>query len=286
MMKNYFFLTLITLITFNYTSFSQSPDVVINEVITDPQSDWSTNDFNGTAGSGTISDIDEAIELFIKTDGLDLTGWTLELLDGTDVIGDLTSSGAFSVSNYISTLGGTFTNTKNGDYLVLGNVAGSGAMNNSITINLKDNGGTIVDSVTLSGSGNAPNGNATSVSNESVLRIPNGVDTNDDAADFQQSTSSLGSENIDPSTLSNENLNDKLSGVKIYPNPVRDGKIFIKSSSNEVKDVKIYNILGRKVIDTKVNAGEEINVSDLSTGMYMISITENNKTLTKKVIIQ
>lgn len=86
--------------------------------------------------------------------------------------------------------------------------------------------------------------------------------------------------------LSTENLDNKLSDVNIYPNPVKDGKIFIKSSSNEVKDVKIYNILGRKVIDTKVNAGEEINVSDLSTGMYMVSITEKNKTLTKKIIIK
>ena len=32
------------------TSFGQS--VVINEIVTDPQQDWSTNDFNGILGTG------------------------------------------------------------------------------------------------------------------------------------------------------------------------------------------------------------------------------------------
>jgi len=102
------------------TSFGQS--VVINEIVTDPQQDWSTNDFNGILGTGSINQgTDEFIELYIKTAGLDLTNWTIELLDGTNVIGDLTSTGAFDDSNYITSDSGTFTNTEIGDFLVLGN---------------------------------------------------------------------------------------------------------------------------------------------------------------------
>ncbi len=94
--------------------------------------------------------MDQWIELYIGTTGINLTGWTIELTDGTDVIGDLTSSGAFDVSNYISnSVGSSFLNTATGDYLILGNVDGTGATNDDILITLKDAAGNIVDQVEL-----------------------------------------------------------------------------------------------------------------------------------------
>jgi hypothetical protein len=177
------------------TSFGQS--VSINEIVTDPQQDWSTNDFNGILGTGSINQgTDEFIELYIKTAGLDLTNWTIELLDGTNVIGALTSTGAFDDSNYITSGSGTFTNTEIGDFLVLGDVDGTGKMNNSITINLKDSGGVIIDTVTLgAGAGEAPSGNAGTIGDESVQRIPNGTDTDIDDSDFSKGITSLGTLN-------------------------------------------------------------------------------------------
>ena len=55
-------------------------DVVINEIVTDPQTDWSSNGFSGVPGGGAISQVDEFVELYIKTAGLNLTGWTLDLI--------------------------------------------------------------------------------------------------------------------------------------------------------------------------------------------------------------
>jgi hypothetical protein len=176
-------------------SFGQS--IVINEIVTDPQQDWSTNDFNGILGTGSVNQgTDEFIELYIKTAGLDLTNWTIELLDGTNVIGALTSTGAFDDSNYITSGSGTFTNTEIGDFLVLGDVDGTGKMNNSITINLKDSGGVIIDTVTLgAGAVEAPSGNAGTIGDESVQRIPNGTDTDIDDSDFSKGITSLGTLN-------------------------------------------------------------------------------------------
>ena len=71
MKKEYIFQKpiVIVLLLFSITIHAQS--VVINEIVTDPQSDWSSNSFNGIAGSGTVSQgVDEYIELYIKTDGL------------------------------------------------------------------------------------------------------------------------------------------------------------------------------------------------------------------------
>ncbi len=283
-MKKYF-LKIIILFAFfiQLNSFGQS--VVINEIITDPQTDWSTNSFNGTDGGGTISNVDEAIELYIKTDGIDLNGWTIELVDGTDVIGGLTNTGAFDVSNYISSNGGAFNNTKNGDFLVLGNVNSSGAINNNITITLKNAIGTVIDTVTLGGGTNeAPSGNASSITDESVQRTSNGVDTNTDNADFSKGVASLGSTNL-PVVLTTKSFDNKLN-ANIYPNPVKNGKLFVETNSLGVNNINIYNVLGRKVLTKKATSTDQIDVSSLRSGIYVLTITSNNKSLTRKIVIQ
>lgn len=174
--------------------FVNVPLVLINEVVTEPKQDWSTNGFNGIPGAGSINEgTDEWIELLILETGLNLTGWTIELLDGSDVAGNLTSSGAFDVSNYLGA--GSFTNTVSGDFLVLGNVDGSGAMNNSITINLKNPNGDIVDAVTF---GTSPSSNSGNIFNESAQRFPNGTDS-DTPDDWTQGQPSPAIFNTGPS---------------------------------------------------------------------------------------
>ncbi|WP_452610319.1 Ig-like domain-containing protein [Roseivirga echinicomitans] len=172
-------------------------DVVINEVVTDPQTDWSTNGFDGTDGLGTVSNgVDEFVELFINSTGIDFTGWTIELIDGTDVIGDLTNTGAFDAINYFTSGTGTFNSSEAGDYFVLGNVDGSDAMNNDVLVVLKDSGGAVVDQVQLGGAaGQAPNGKAETASNESVQRSPNGKDTDTDDVDFVKGPVTMGAVN-------------------------------------------------------------------------------------------
>jgi hypothetical protein len=175
------------------TSFGQS--VIINEIVTDPQQDWSSTYFTTPPGYSSGSN-DEWIELYIRSASIDLTGWTIELIDGTNVSGNLTSTGAFAVSNYITSGTGSFTNSEAGDFLVLGNAVGDGNINNNITINLKDSTGLIIDTVTLGGgAGEAPSGNAGTIGDESVQRIPNGTDTNTHDSDFSKGVTSLGALN-------------------------------------------------------------------------------------------
>ncbi len=197
--------------TYNFTTV----DVVINEVVTNPQQDWSANNFNGVVGTGTVSDVDEWVELFINSTGIDFTGWSLEIDDGVQVTGDLEQNGTFVISNYITMGSGVFTNSEAGDFIVLGNVTGSGtvAMNNDVEITLKDPDGTIVDQVQLGGgAGEAPTGNASSIADESVQRSPNGTDTDDDSADFVRAGATLGLEN-DATPPSFENSTPSASSI-------------------------------------------------------------------------
>lgn len=182
------------------TSNSPTGTVLINEVVTDPYLDWSTDGFTGIIGDGLASaDVDEWIELYIGTSGINFTNWTISLEDGSGDLIDqsLEAGGAFVNSNYVGT--GSFLSTQAGDYLVLGNVTGSGTaqMNNDVLLTLKDAYGTTIDQVQLGGgTGEAPSGANSSVDQESVARIPNGTDTDADDMDFEKAEATLGRENF------------------------------------------------------------------------------------------
>ena len=167
-------------------------DVVINEVVTDPQTDWGGNNFSGVPGGGAVSEADEFVELYIKTAGLDLTGWGIALNDGSPSSGDLTSAGAFQVSRYVGA--GSFQATAAGAYLVLGNPRGSSSMSNNLVIVLTDNHGAVINQAQL-GNGGAPSGHASGPDDEAVARVPNGINTGNDAADFVQQGATPGTAN-------------------------------------------------------------------------------------------
>jgi len=167
-------------------------DVLINEVVTDPQTDWSSSGFSGVPGSGPVTESDEFVELYIKAGGLNLDGWTIALDDGSPSSGDLTSSGAFQVARYVG--GGSPHSTAAGAYLVLGNPHGGSSMSNTILIVLKDNHGTVIDQVQL-GDGGAPSGQSSGSDDEAVARLPNGADSGDDASDFVQQAATPGRSN-------------------------------------------------------------------------------------------
>lgn len=80
-------------------------------------------------------------------------------------------------------------------------------------------------------------------------------------------------------------VNNSVSNLTLYPNPVSNGKLFISSSSNLEKEVAIYTTLGQQVLQDKT-VSEAINVSNLSQGTYFVKITEAGLTNTKKLIIK
>lgn len=75
-----------------------------------------------------------------------------------------------------------------------------------------------------------------------------------------------------------------IEGLTIYPNPTNTGKIYVTSKSNLEKKVEIFDVLGKKVLDT-TTSNKEVNVSALSAGVYIIKIREAESTATRKLII-
>jgi hypothetical protein len=76
-----------------------------------------------------------------------------------------------------------------------------------------------------------------------------------------------------------------IAGLRVYPNPVNNGLLYIATNSNDTKAVAIFDVLGKKVIDTTVNE-QAVNVSALTSGVYIVKITEAGKTATRKLVIK
>lgn len=75
-----------------------------------------------------------------------------------------------------------------------------------------------------------------------------------------------------------------IEGLTIYPNPVNSGKIFITTKSSLDKKVEIFNVLGKRVLES-VTTSKEVNVSQLEAGVYIIKIKEGEASATRKLII-
>ena len=70
--------------------------------------------------------------------------------------------------------------------------------------------------------------------------------------------------------------------IVMYPNPVNN-KLFIKSKSEDLIKVEIYSVFGNLVKSTTKNLNE-INVEDLSSGLYLIKIFTLEASVSKKLI--
>ena len=83
-------------------------------------------------------------------------------------------------------------------------------------------------------------------------------------------------------TLLSSDFNQNNLEVSLYPNPVRD--ILNIETELDIQSIEIYNIQGQKVLSSNQ---KQINVSDLTAGMYMVRIQDvDNNIATKKIIIK
>jgi Secretion system C-terminal sorting domain len=78
---------------------------------------------------------------------------------------------------------------------------------------------------------------------------------------------------------------NSISGLRVFPNPVTNGNLFITTDNNDTKSVIVYDVLGNQVVKTTVT-DQPINVAALNSGVYFVKITEAGKTATRKLVIK
>lgn len=85
----------------------------------------------------------------------------------------------------------------------------------------------------------------------------------------------------------NASEKQKIEGLSIYPNPASNGHqyIYISSKKKLNKNVKVYNALGRQIL-SRMLVDKALDISGLNTGIYILKISENNITETRKLVIK
>ncbi|NJM78632.1 MAG: T9SS type A sorting domain-containing protein [Flavobacterium sp.] len=85
-------------------------------------------------------------------------------------------------------------------------------------------------------------------------------------------------------TLSTNSFN-AIEGLKMYPNPLTENTLNISSAANADMSVQIFDILGKEVLNTKV-VNNTVNASRLNAGVYIVKITEEANTATRKLVVR
>ena len=98
------------------------------------------------------------------------------------------------------------------------------------------------------------------------------VVTDDTPGDFAQGTA-----------LSNGDFN--LAKFSLFPNPTNSGYVNITSTNGGTINAKVFDILGKKVIDASIE-NNRLDVNQLKTGIYIIKMTQGTNSTTKKLVIE
>ena len=246
--------------------------LVINEINADP-----SNDVNGEGdsnGDGTANFRDDEFLEFYNT------GTAPIVMDNYSIEVNGTLRHTFTAvtlqpNSFITVFGGGTPTGIPGNVQVSNEgIDGLSLSNGGATVTLKDNNGLEVVSVIYTGAS----------SNQSIGRDP------DFTGPFVQHTTiggngvlfSPGLENDDP-TLSTDRFDTTV--FTLYPNPTNTGSITITSSNTDAMNVLVYDILGKQVKNETLS-NNTLDVSNLRTGIYIVKITQNAASVTKKLVIR
>jgi hypothetical protein len=93
---------------------------------------------------------------------------------------------------------------------------------------------------------------------------------------------------IDPSTMGIEEQSSNVA-VNVFPNPAKNSvRILLQGfDSNQPAVLKVSDAVGRTVLINEFNSNDHlINTSQWSAGVYIISLTQRNYSIHKKIIIE
>jgi hypothetical protein len=82
-------------------------------------------------------------------------------------------------------------------------------------------------------------------------------------------------------TVTNIKINeDREQAIDFYPNPAQS----VITLKGDIQMVKIYDLLGNQKLMIKPQGSEEINISHLPVGVYVIELSGSSSTVTKKLM--
>jgi len=233
-------------------------------------------------------DMNEGVEIAGPA-GTDLTGWSIEFYNGTNgtvystlslsgIIDDELASGLGAVSFLES---GIQNGAPDGLALIdnMGSVVQFLSYEGVITATAGAASGTTSVDIGVSENGSTPIGES--------LQLTGVGEVYSDFSWTGPTFASLGTLNTGQTpTLSTKDI--KLySNISIFPNPTNTGYVNLDTKSNAIVKVVVYDVLGKQILSKSLNnTNKRLDVSNLKTGVYILKLSQNNNSTTKKLVIK
>ncbi len=130
--------------------------------------------------------------------------------------------------------------------------------------------------------GTGPTGTALTNTTSAQRNSIGCTDTNSNPSDFTAALPVPRNSSTAFTNCSLGNNENEIAGLNIYSN---NKTLYVTSDSSSDKNITVYDLLGKVIINVTIE-NQPINVSNIATGAYIIQVTEEGKTTTKKLVIQ
>ena len=82
-------------------------------------------------------------------------------------------------------------------------------------------------------------------------------------------------------------INDNaIAGLKIYPNPNTGNTLYVTSDLVGDKSIVVFDVLGKQILKVSNVTDNGINISNLKAGIYMVKVSQDGKSATRKLVVQ
>lgn len=83
----------------------------------------------------------------------------------------------------------------------------------------------------------------------------------------------------------NEPKPETLKEFKMYPNPAYGDEVYITTKDNHTKEIQVYDVFGDVVLKNKITTNT-LNISKLVPGVYVMQVTEQKRTMRRKLVVK
>ena len=75
------------------------------------------------------------------------------------------------------------------------------------------------------------------------------------------------------------------ANFSIYPNPTNTGFVNITTKANTAVNVTVFDVLGKQVLSKTLN-NNILDITSLTTGVYILKLNQNGTSTTKRLIVE
>ena len=303
---------LYTLLSVVLLSLASNAQVVISQIY-------------GGGGNGGATYSHDFVELFNRgTAGQNLGGWSVQYasttgtswarielpsvmlmpgkyylikLSSTAAVGSPLPTADLDGSTCSCTFGAITMTNATGAFAAGATLAISGSNGKAILVNnnvlettVNPAGAQIIDKVGFGATpngfeGSGPTGTALTSTTAAIRNSAGCADSNSNPADFTAALPTPRNSATAANVCSLATVQNEIAGLDIFPNPVTGNILNIQTAANATKTVNVYDVLGKQVINVTTD-NSTINVGNLNAGIYIVKVTEEGKTATRKLIVQ